>query len=236
MVDAISSSRRVSARAAGVGNRRRRLRLAEGADDAARPGVRLGVAGGGRRAGEGRARRASTSTGAARSTAQAKGRTPFTSAVSLVRGLDAAIELLLADGLEAAWERSRRLGRACREGVKAMGLELFSPDEDRSAVVTAVRMPDGVDGAAVVRAMRDSSGVTVAGGQGELSGRIVRIGHIGAIGARRRRSPRSARSSSRLSDAGVAVELGCCSRARPRGFRRGRHASDGSQPAARTRT
>jgi len=63
-----------------------------------------------------------------------------------------------------------------------MGLELFSPDEDRSAVVTAIALPDGVDGAALVRTMRERSGVTVAGGQGELRGKIVRIGHIGAIG------------------------------------------------------
>lgn len=113
---------------------------------------------------------------------QADGRTPFTPAVSLIRGLDAAVELLLRDGLEAGWERSRRLGRACREGVKALGLELFSPDEDRSAVVTAIALPEGVDGSAVVRSMRKRAGVTVAGGQGELKGRIVRIGHIGHIG------------------------------------------------------
>jgi serine---pyruvate transaminase len=114
--------------------------------------------------------------------AQRELRTPFTPAVSLVRGLDAALALLLRDGLEASWRRSRSLGRACREAVKALGLELFSPDEDRSAIVTAVRVPDGVDGAALVRAMRERSGVTVAGGQGELRGRIVRIGHIGSVG------------------------------------------------------
>ena len=92
-----------------------------------------------------------------------------------------ALDLLLADGLEAAWERSRRLALACRAGVKAIGLELFSPDEDRSAVVTAIRVPEGIDGAAVARAMRERSGVTVAGGQGELKGKIVRIGHIGYV-------------------------------------------------------
>ena len=114
-------------------------------------------------------------------TSQAERRTPFTPAVSLVRGLDAALDLLLADGLEAAWERSRRLGRACRAGVRAMGLELFSPDDDSSAVVTAVRVPPGLDGAAIVRSMRERSGVTAAGGQGELKGKIVRIGHIGYV-------------------------------------------------------
>jgi aspartate aminotransferase-like enzyme len=109
-------------------------------------------------------------------------RTPFTPAVSLIQGLDVALRLLLADGLEAAWEGARRLGRACRAGVKAMGLELFSPDEDRSAVVTAIRVPDGVDGAALVRSLRERGGVTVAGGQGRLRGKIVRIGHIGYVG------------------------------------------------------
>ena len=63
-----------------------------------------------------------------------------------------------------------------------MGLELFSPDDDRSAVVTAIRVPDGVDGAAVVRALRERSGITIAGGQGPLRGKIVRIGHIGYVG------------------------------------------------------
>jgi aspartate aminotransferase-like enzyme len=113
--------------------------------------------------------------------AQTRSLTPFTPAVSLVRGLDVALGLLLADGLEAAWARSLLLGRACRAGVKAMGLELFSPDEDRSAIVTAIRVPPGIDGAAVVRSMRERSGVTAAGGQGELKGAIVRIGHIGHV-------------------------------------------------------
>jgi aspartate aminotransferase-like enzyme len=112
-------------------------------------------------------------------TAQARLDAPFTPAVSIVRALDVALGILLEEGLEAAFERHARLGRACREGAKAMGLELFSPDEDRSAVVTAIRSPDGVDGAEVVAALRDRFGITIAGGQGELKGKIFRIGHIG---------------------------------------------------------
>jgi len=104
---------------------------------------------------------------------------PFTPAVSLVRALDVALGLLLDEGLESAFERHARLGRACREGVKAMGLELFSPDEDRSAVVTAIRAPDGVDAGTVVAELRDRFGITIAGGQGRLKGKIFRIGHIG---------------------------------------------------------
>jgi aspartate aminotransferase-like enzyme len=60
-----------------------------------------------------------------------------------------------------------------------MGLELFSPDEDRSAVVTAIRAPAGVDSAEVLLELRDRYGVQLAGGQGPLRGKIFRIGHIG---------------------------------------------------------
>jgi aspartate aminotransferase-like enzyme len=105
----------------------------------------------------------------------------FTPAISLVVGLDAAVSLLLEEGLEAAFDRHVRLGRACRAGVKAMGLELFSPDEDRSAVVTAIRMPDAIDGQEIVRFLREREGVTIAGGQGHLRGKVIRIGHIGYV-------------------------------------------------------
>lgn len=114
-------------------------------------------------------------------TAQAKGENPFSVAISLVRGLDVALGLILREGLEAAHERHVRLGRSARAGVKAMGLDLFSPDEDRAAVVTAIRMPANVDGQAVVVGMRERSGVTVIGGQGGLRGKIVRFGHIGYV-------------------------------------------------------
>jgi len=107
--------------------------------------------------------------------------TPFTTPVSLVYGLDAALGLLLEEGLEAVFDRHVRLGRACRAGVKAMGLELFSPDEDRSAVVTAIRMPEGVDGADAIRIVRERHGITLEGGRGPLVGKIVRIGHIGYV-------------------------------------------------------
>jgi len=111
--------------------------------------------------------------------AQAKLDAPFTPAVSIVRALNVALGLLLEEGLEAAFDRHARLGRACREGAKAMGLELFSPDEERSAVVTAIRSPEGVDAAEIVSGLRDRFGITIANGQGELKGKIFRIGHIG---------------------------------------------------------
>jgi aspartate aminotransferase-like enzyme len=104
---------------------------------------------------------------------------PFTPPVSLVAGLDVALGLLLDAGLEAVFDHHVRLGRACREGAKAMGLELFSPDEDRSAVVTAIRAPDGIDATELVAGLRDRFGITIANGQGALKGKIFRIGHIG---------------------------------------------------------
>jgi aspartate aminotransferase-like enzyme len=111
--------------------------------------------------------------------AQAKHDAAFTPSVSLVAALDVALGLLLEEGLEAVFERHVSLGRAARAGVKAMGLELFSPDEDRSAVVTAVRAPAGVDSTDVVRGLRDRFGMTIANGQGDLLGKIFRLGHIG---------------------------------------------------------
>jgi serine---pyruvate transaminase len=112
-------------------------------------------------------------------TSLATGTTPFTPAVSLVASLDRALGLLLAEGLEAAFARHAALGRACREGAKAMGLELFSPDEERSAVVTAILTPPGIDARELVLGLRDRFGITVAGGHGELAPRMFRIGHIG---------------------------------------------------------
>jgi serine---pyruvate transaminase len=103
----------------------------------------------------------------------------FTPAVSIVVGLEVALGLLLEEGLEQAFERHARLGRACREGVKAMGLELFSPDDDRSAVVTAIMAPDGLDSGELVQTLRQRLGIVLAPGQGPLKGRVFRIGHIG---------------------------------------------------------
>jgi aspartate aminotransferase-like enzyme len=107
------------------------------------------------------------------------GSTPFTPAVSIVVALDVALGLLLEEGLDNAFARHAALGRACREGAKAMGLELFSPDEERSAVVTAILVPDGVNARDIVVALRERFGITVAGGHGELGERLFRIGHIG---------------------------------------------------------
>jgi serine---pyruvate transaminase len=111
--------------------------------------------------------------------AQRKLDAPFTPAVTLVKALDVALGLILEEGLDAAFDRHVRLGRATREGVKAMGLELASPDEDRSAVVTTVRAPEELDVKAFLLDLRDRLGVQLIGGQGEWAGKVFRIGHIG---------------------------------------------------------
>ncbi len=111
--------------------------------------------------------------------AQAKLDAPFTPAVPLVLGLDVALGLILEEGLQAAFERHVKLGRATRAGIKAMGLELASPDEDRSAVVTTVRAPEELDVAAFLLDLRDRLGVQLIGGQGDWKGKVFRIGHIG---------------------------------------------------------
>jgi aspartate aminotransferase-like enzyme len=106
----------------------------------------------------------------------------FTPAVTLFMGLDVALEMIVAEGLETVFARHALLARAARAGIEAIGLERFGPDDPNANVVTAARLPDEVDGAKVPALMRDRYGVTVAGGQGHLKGRIVRIAHCGYYG------------------------------------------------------
>jgi aspartate aminotransferase-like enzyme len=113
--------------------------------------------------------------------AQAKGQTAFTPAISLLQGLDVALAQIEDTGLEVLHARTRAMGAGLRAATRALGLELFSPDHPDCSLVTAVRWPEGVDGEAVRRALRDRHGITVAGGQGELAGQIFRIGAFGAI-------------------------------------------------------
>ncbi|MGH2981337.1 MAG: alanine--glyoxylate aminotransferase family protein, partial [Solirubrobacterales bacterium] len=108
---------------------------------------------------------------------------PFTPAVTLWRALDAALDLIFEEGLEAVFERHAILARAARAGIEAMGLERFGPDDPDANVVTVARLPDSIDGAAVPKLMRDRFGITVAGGQGHLKGKIVRLAHCGYYGA-----------------------------------------------------
>jgi serine---pyruvate transaminase len=106
----------------------------------------------------------------------------FTAPFTLIRGLDVALELIEEEGLENVFARHRLLGTAAREAVKALDLELFGPEDENSNVVTAVKLPESIDGAQVPKILRDKYGITMAGGQNQLKGKIVRIAHVGYYG------------------------------------------------------
>ncbi|MDP9482165.1 MAG: hypothetical protein M3P84_02955, partial [Chloroflexota bacterium] len=142
---------------------------------------------------------------------------PFTTAVTLFRGLDVALDQILAEGLDNVFERHAILARAARAGIEALGLERFGPDDDDANVVTAARMPASIDGAAVPRIMRDRYGVIAAGGQGKLKGKIVRIAHCGYFGAFDIVIAISALEAA-LGDAGYEVEPGAGAGAAQRAF------------------
>ena len=108
---------------------------------------------------------------------------PFTPAVGLFMALDVALGMIEDEGLDRVHDRHRLLGRAAREAARALDLELYGPEDENANVVTAVALPDGIDGAQVPKRMRDRFGITIAGGQGQLKGRIVRIAHCGYFGA-----------------------------------------------------
>ncbi len=108
---------------------------------------------------------------------------PFTPAVSLFMALDVALDLIEEEGLDDVFERHRLLGRAAREAVKGLELELFGPEDENSNVVTAIKLPESIDGAKVPKTMRDKYGITIAGGQNQLKGKIARIAHCGYYGA-----------------------------------------------------
>jgi aspartate aminotransferase-like enzyme len=114
--------------------------------------------------------------------AMAKTDTPFTPAVNLMIALREALKIIKEEGLDVLFERHKKLAFAVRSAVKAMGLELFSPDA-YSDGVTAVKVPQGIDGEKLVKTMRDKYGVGIAGGQDELKGKIFRIATMGYITA-----------------------------------------------------
>jgi aspartate aminotransferase-like enzyme len=104
--------------------------------------------------------------------------TPFTSAVSLVCQQAAALKLIKEEGIEKIWERHEKLAKAVREGVKALGLELFAK-ENPAVVLCSVVVPEGIDGKALLKKIRDEYGISMAGGQGKMLGKLLRIGTLG---------------------------------------------------------
>lgn len=107
-----------------------------------------------------------------------KNQSAYTPAVSLVVGLRESLRLILAEGLPNVFARHDRLARATRAGVQALGLELFA--EHPGCACTAVKAPAGIEGGAIVKGFRQR-GITIAGGQGSMKGKIFRIAHMGYV-------------------------------------------------------
>jgi len=108
----------------------------------------------------------------------AKNQTNFTSPVTLIIGLNAALQMLQTEGLENVFKRHERLANATRKAVQAIGLELY-PKESPANSVTAIMTPPGIDGQAVYKNLREQYGITAAGGQDKAKGKIFRIAHLG---------------------------------------------------------
>jgi aspartate aminotransferase-like enzyme len=106
----------------------------------------------------------------------------WTPAISLVNGLRVSLTMMRAEGWAAIHARHERLARATRAGATALGLGLLAP-QSPSPAATAVLLPDGVDGSALFRYLRDRMRVTFAGGQDQLKGKIIRLAHLGYVGA-----------------------------------------------------
>ena len=103
--------------------------------------------------------------------------TPFTPAVSLLFGLEASLDLLLAEGMENVWKRHARLAEASRRAMKAIGCELFAKNPANTC--TAVKVPEGIEGGKIVKGLREKYNITIAGGQDHLKGKIFRFATLG---------------------------------------------------------
>lgn len=110
--------------------------------------------------------------------AQTKNQTNFTSAVTLIIGLNESIKLLKKEGLENIFKRHSQLAEATRKAVKAIGLSLFSKGLPSNSL-TAILAPEGLDGQEIYKTLKDKYGITAAGGQDQARGKIFRIAHLG---------------------------------------------------------
>jgi aspartate aminotransferase-like enzyme len=104
----------------------------------------------------------------------------YTPAVSLVIGLRAVLKSFKEEGMENVHKRYNRLARATRAATQALGLTMVAPDAPADSL-TGVFLPDGIDGAKFVKSLRDDFGVTMAGGQDQWKGKVVRIAHLGYV-------------------------------------------------------
>jgi aspartate aminotransferase-like enzyme len=107
-----------------------------------------------------------------------KNQSSYTPAISLFVGLREALHMIRKEGIEAVFRRHEKLAEATRAAVKALGLELYAPDSPSNAV-TAVKVPDGIQGGKLKDLFFEKFGITVAGGQDQAKGKIIRIAHLG---------------------------------------------------------
>jgi aspartate aminotransferase-like enzyme len=108
----------------------------------------------------------------------AVGETPFTPPLTLIAALQESVKLIEERGLENIWNDCKLLARATRAAMKALGLELFG--EVPCEIVTSASVPIDI-GVKIVKTLREKYGVSIAGGQGDLKGRIIRFAHLGYI-------------------------------------------------------
>jgi len=113
---------------------------------------------------------------------QAKGSGAFTPAVSLIFGLRASLNMLAREGFDRVYARHARMARATRAAATAMGLKLLAPDSP-SPAATGIFLPQGIDADKVLDYLRDQMGVTLAEGQDQLKGKVIRVAHVGYLGA-----------------------------------------------------
>ncbi len=106
--------------------------------------------------------------------------TAYTPAVSLVTGLRSVLKNLREEGIENVHKRHNRLARATRAAVKALGLTPVAPDSPADSA-TGLFVPESVDGGKLVKSLRDDFGITLAGGQDQWKGKVVRIAHLGYV-------------------------------------------------------
>jgi aspartate aminotransferase-like enzyme len=107
-----------------------------------------------------------------------KNQSTFTPAISLFVGLRETLNMIRKEGLEGVFRRHEKLAAATRAAVKALGLELYAPDSPSNAV-TAVKIPEGIDGERLKDLFFERFGITVAEGQDRAKGKIIRIAHLG---------------------------------------------------------
>jgi aspartate aminotransferase-like enzyme len=111
-----------------------------------------------------------------------KNQTPWTPCISVFFALDVALDMLLKEGLAKIFARHAKMGDMTRKGVKALGLSLFPADEKyASNTVTAVKASEKMNVSKLQQILRDEYKVVVSGGQGDLIGKIFRIGHLGWV-------------------------------------------------------